>query len=70
MPAILRRDPDGIPHAMIAISVLSVLVLAAVLLMIVSGHVMSHPGALLLVAMGAGSLVLLALSARKRWRHE
>ena len=65
----LDREPDGVPHAVIALLVLGSLVVAALLLVLISGHVPRHPGARLvaIIAIVAGGVVFALL--RRTWRR-
>ena len=64
----LDRNPDGIPHAVIAATAFGALVLAALILVFLSGHVPRHPGAVLLAMLAVPVLIVLATVIRRRWR--
>lgn len=67
MPDTLH-DPDGIPHVLLGIGALTLTLIAALVLMLISGHASQHPGASLVLALGAPLLALLVTLAITRRR--
>jgi lysylphosphatidylglycerol synthetase-like protein (DUF2156 family) len=49
----LDRQPDGMPHIVIAATVMATAAFAAILLMLLAGHVPHHLGATLAVAVAS-----------------
>ncbi len=66
----LDREPDGIPHTVMAGVVVLTFVIAATLLLLLSGHVPRHPGALLVVAIGIPGLVTTLAWIARHWRTD
>ena len=64
----LDRPPDGIPHAVIGFVYLGTVILAAILLVAISGHASQHPGALLLVLVAVPAVITLIGLVAKHWR--
>ena len=64
----LDRDPDGIPHSVIALVAFATVVVAAVLLVYLSGHAPRHPGAVLFLAFALPTLAALIILLVRRWQ--
>ncbi len=65
----LEREPDGIPHVVIAAILVGSLAIAAMLLVIVSGHVPRHPGARVVLGGGLIALGVIVAVMTLRWRR-
>ncbi len=64
----LDREPDGIPHSVMAGIFAMTFVIAAILLLVLSGHVPRHPGALLVTIGGVPALIATLRVIVKNWR--
>ena len=64
----LDREPDAIPHSVIALVAFTTVVVAAVLLVYLSGHAPRHPGAVLFLAFALPTLAALAILIARRWQ--
>jgi len=62
-------DPDGVPHVLLGIGALTLILVAALVLMLISGHASQHPGASLVLAIGTPLLALLVALGIKRRRR-
>ncbi len=66
----LDREPDGIPHLAMAGIVLATCVVAGLVLLLLSGHVPKHSGALLAVLVGIPALYVALRTIVRNWRTE
>jgi len=64
----LDREPDGISHFVIAGIFALTFVIAAILLLVLSGHVPRHPGALLVMIGAVPALFASLRLIAKHWR--
>jgi len=58
-----------IPHSVFGIGAFLLLLLAALVLMLLSGQVTRHPGAVMLVVFGVPVMIALTIVVAKRWRR-
>lgn len=65
-----HADPDlkRVPHVVFGIGAIVMVLIAALLLLLLSGHFSRHFGASLVVAIGLPILIALVVFAAKRWR--
>jgi lysylphosphatidylglycerol synthetase-like protein (DUF2156 family) len=63
-----EREPDGIPHAVMAGIAVAIIVIAAMLLLLLSGHVPRFRGALFVLAAGVPALILTVTMIARAWR--
>lgn len=64
----LDREPDGVPHRVIGLALLASLVLAAIVLLLLSGHTSRHPGAVLALVVAVPATIFLSIALGRAWR--
>ena len=64
----LDRQPDGVPHRVIGLALLGSLVLAAIVLLLLSGHASRHPGAVVALLVTIPSAIAVAIALGRAWR--
>ena len=66
----LDRQPDGVPHIVIAATVMATGAFAAILLMLLAGHVPRHPGATIAVVIASLAIGIAVAVAAYRGRRD
>ena len=64
----LDREPDGVPHVVVALALLGSGMLAGIVLLLLSGQAPRHPGALLALIFAVPGTFALAVALGRAWR--
>jgi len=66
----LDREPDGVPHIVIGATVMATAAFAAILLMLLAGHIPRHSGAIFAVVLASVAIGIAVAVAAYRWRRD